>query len=202
VDGPADDGGDEALGGHPDRLRWNERYRAQPPDFAPHPLVAEALAAGLPQGPVLELACGRSGSALALAAAGRTVVAVDVSDMALRQLADEARRRGLAEHLEVIAADAASYRPTLSRYALVLATRFWDPTAFRAGCAAVMPGGLLGWEALAADDHDRSPWRISHSELGAGLPPGFQVLDERALRAGQHHVTRLLARRKVTGDPH
>jgi SAM-dependent methyltransferase len=202
MDGPAEELGDRDLGGHPDRLRWNERYRAQPPDFAPHPLAAEALAAGPPPGPVLELACGRSGNALALAATGRAVVAVDVSDVALRQLADEARRRGLADRLEVVVADASSYRPAPRRFALVLATRYWDRVAFRAACAAVMPGGLLAWEALAAGDGDGSPWRVPHGELAAGLPPGFQALDERALRDGRHHVTRLLARRKVAGDPH
>ena len=48
-----------------------------------------------PRGPVLELASGPSGSALAAAAAGRNVTAVDVSDVALDMLAAEAQRRGV-----------------------------------------------------------------------------------------------------------
>ena len=50
-----------------DAARWNARYAEGAPTFEPHPFVAEAFAAGFPEGPVLELACGRSGSALALA---------------------------------------------------------------------------------------------------------------------------------------
>ena len=52
------------LAGHPDRLRWNARYAAgDAGSFAPHPLAVRALALQVPTGPVLELACGPSGSA-------------------------------------------------------------------------------------------------------------------------------------------
>ena len=81
---------------HPDRARWNARYAAgDAPSFAPHPLAVAAFALDLPAGPVLDLACGPSGSALAAAETGRRVTAVDVSDVALRLLAEEAARRGL-----------------------------------------------------------------------------------------------------------
>lgn len=179
--------------GHPDRERWNARYAAEPPRFEPHPLVAAALAAGMPDGPVLELACGRSGSALALAAIGRAVTAVDISDVALGQLAVEARRRGLAARVECVLADASSYPVVRSRYAFVLATFYWDERAFRAACAGVRPGGLLGWEALAAGPGACGPYRIRHGELGARLPADFVVLDE---RQPDGRSTRLLARRQ------
>src|SRR6185437_5582304 len=66
------------LEGHPDRLKWNARYRHLfAARFTPHPLAAAALALPLPGGPVLDLASGPSGSALAAAAAGREVTAVD-----------------------------------------------------------------------------------------------------------------------------
>ncbi|MQA09137.1 MAG: methyltransferase domain-containing protein [Pseudonocardiaceae bacterium] len=179
---------------HPDRIRWNERYAADQPCFTPHPLLAEALSAGFPAGPVLELACGRSGSALALAARRRTVVAVDVSDLALTQLAGEADRRGLRGYLECVEADVPSYDPGRRRFGLVLATLYWDPAAFRAGCEAVLPGGLIGWEALAADEPRQ--WRVSHGELGAGLPADFEVLTEALVISGRRRSTRLLARRR------
>lgn len=185
------------LRGHPDRERWNARYAAEPPRFESHPLVAAAFAAGLPDGPVLELACGRSGSALELAAAGRRVTAVDISDLALRHLGDEARRRHLDDRIERVLADVPSYEPGRRRYAFVLATRYWDPTAFDAACAAVAPGGLLGWEALCYEpgvDRDPGPWRVPHGELSARLPARFEVLEELALQAGSRRSTRLLAR--------
>lgn len=180
---------------HPDRLRWNARHGSAEPSFQPHPLVSAALAAGLPDGPVLELACGRSGSALELAAAGRGVVAVDVSDVALSQLAAEADRRGLAARIACVLADVPSYDAGRERFALVLATYFWDAAAFRAGCAAVLPGGLLGWEARSpGPDGPGRPWLVVHGTLSAQLPERFDVLDERPVVTAAHRSTRLLAR--------
>lgn len=203
--GPAGVPGADKRRDNPDRSRWNERYRARAPEFRPHPLVAQVLAAGPPPGPVLELACGRSGNALALAAAGRSVVAVDVSDVALRQLAHEARRRRLAGRIHCVEADIPSYQPWRRRYALVLTTRYWDPAAFRAGCRAVMPGGLVAWEALtgpAGAGGQRQPWHLPHGGLAARLPAGFEVITERAHTDGSHHTTRLLARRSASGAAH
>jgi SAM-dependent methyltransferase len=185
------------LHAHPDRLRWNERYADTPPTFEPHPLASAAMAAGLPDGPVLELACGRSGSALLLAEAGRQITAVDVSDLALTQLAAEARRRGLADRIECMEADISSRDHGQQRYALVLATHYWDPAAFAAACRAVMPAGLLGWEALAADPEGEGPaqpWRVAHRELSARLPGRFTVLEEQLVVSGGKRSTRLLAR--------
>ncbi|MBB3051388.1 hypothetical protein FHS23_002411 [Prauserella isguenensis] len=193
-----------------DRSRWNERYAARRPSFTPHPLVADALAAELPGGPVLELAGGRSGSALALAGQGRAVTVVDVSDLALAQLRDEAARRGLGSRIDRVCADATATltgEAHTGRWALVLATRFWDEAAFTAAAAAVAPGGLLGWEALRQDEplHDQArqaqppgqggagsphPYRVRHGGLSARLPAGFTVLAEQATDT----TTRLLAR--------
>lgn len=96
---------DPALREHPNRVDWNARYEragsAHAP-FAPVPWLADVLRAGVPDGPVLELASGRSGTALALAAHGRQVTAIDVSDVALLQLDSEAVRRGVADRLNLV----------------------------------------------------------------------------------------------------
>lgn len=186
--------------GHPDRLRWNARYTDSAPTFTPHPLVARALAAGLPEGPVLELACGRSGSALELAAAGRRVVAVDVSDVALDQLAAEARRRGLSSMITCVQADAAGFVPEPGAYALVLATRFWDARVFAAAAPAVAPGGLLGWEALAQGEQPRA-YHVRHGELARRLPAGFTVVAEDLAIVGERRTTWLLARSAARQQP-
>nr|WP_281353538.1 class I SAM-dependent methyltransferase [Phytoactinopolyspora mesophila] len=156
------------------------------------------MAAELPDGPVLELACGRSGSALALAAEGRQVVAVDISDLALSQLAGEARRRGLNDRIKIVLTDVSSYQPEANTFALVMAAFFWDATAFRAGCGAVQPGGLIGWEALATTPgHDgrASRSRVPHGELSARLPAWFEVLIEEHHTTDQRQSTMVLARR-------
>ncbi|QVQ50402.1 methyltransferase domain-containing protein [Spiractinospora alimapuensis] len=184
----------EDLRDHPDRRRWNARFADDPPGFPPHPLAADAMEANPPPGPVLELAAGRSGSALELAAMGRTVTVVDVSDVALDQLTEEAERRDLGDRVHCVLADATRFRPEES-YAIVLATRYWDEGAFDVGAAAVSPGGLFGWEALAAVDGETTRFRVRHGALGARLPRGFAILTERQLTAGHARTTRLLARR-------
>lgn len=178
-----------------DRVRWNGRYRQRTPSFTPHPLVAHAAEAGLPSGPVLELACGPSGSALTLAAGGRAVTAVDVSDVALEQLRTEAERRGLAARLTCVRADAgAALSAHAGPWAMVLATLFWDAGVFTAAAGAVAPGGLLAWEALRAPDEPSRdaphPYRVPHGQPARLLPDRFTV----AWQAAGETTTRLLAR--------
>ncbi|MBX6768602.1 MAG: hypothetical protein IRY90_15855, partial [Actinomadura rubrobrunea] len=58
------------LADHPDRLRWNAKYAeateraggAAAAAFPVHPLAERALAMPLPDGPMLDLACGLSGA--------------------------------------------------------------------------------------------------------------------------------------------
>lgn len=188
---------------HPDRLRWNARYASGfVPSFAPHPLAVRALAMDPPDGPVADLACGASGTALLAAARGRRVTAVDISELALGMLTDEARRRGLDHLVTLIHADLAAWRPDPGSYALVLGTGFWAADVFAAAADAVAPGGLLGWEAFTAEARrvrpDLSPeWCLAPGEPASLLPAGFTVLEQRDLPDRQGLMRRqLLARRQ------
>jgi SAM-dependent methyltransferase len=193
------------LTGHPDRLRWNARYAGGfVPSFAPHPVATRALRLTPPPGPVLELACGPSGSALWAAAAGRQVTAVDVSDVALGLLAAEASRRGLAHLVCVVQADAGLLNPEARAYAVVLSTGYWDPGVFAAAAAAVAPGGLLGWEALTDGARRSRPglpprWCVTGAEPASLLPAGFQVIEQHDLVSEHSGRRRLLARRAPPG---
>jgi len=190
------------LAAHPDRLRWNARYLGDfTASFLPHPLAQRALSLDMPAGPVLDLASGPSGSALLAAAAGRRCVAVDASDVALGLLAREADRRGLAGLVGLVHADLGSWRPEPASYALVLCTGFWDPALFAAAAAAVLPGGLLGWEALTAQARLARPsvpasWCLALGEPARLLPDGFSVLEEYQPGAASSK-RRLLARRQL-----
>ena len=180
------------LAGHPDRQRWNSRYGAGfAPSFIPHPLAASALSMLAlsmlapplqpPAGPVLDLASGPSGSALLAAAAGRQVTAVDVSEVALRLLGEEAGRRGLGELITLVHADLTAWRPQPGSYSLVLCTGYWDPAVFAAAAAAVRAGGLLAWEAFTAAAQRARPglpaqWCLGPGEPAALLPASFDVL--------------------------
>jgi SAM-dependent methyltransferase len=174
----------EELASHPDRLRWNARYEGGfGASFDPHPLAVRALSLPLPDGPVADLACGPSGSALLAAARGRRVTAIDVSEVALDRLAQEAGRRGLGGLITVVQADLESWRPRPGSYALVLCTGFWDRVVFAAAAGAVAAGGALAWEALTADAWRDRPglrpeWCLEPGEPASLLPAGFAVLDQ------------------------
>ncbi len=192
------------LADQPDRRKWNRRYSGGfAATFAAHPLAAAALAMPLPDGPVLDLASGPSGSVLAAAAAGRRAVAVDASDVALDLLDQEAARRQVAGLVGEVHADLTRWRPHPASYALVLCTGYWDRDLFAAAAQAVLPGGLLGWEAFTADALGARPgmpaqWCLRDGEPASLLPAGYLVLFQQDLpdaRAGTRR--RLLARRQA-----
>jgi SAM-dependent methyltransferase len=200
----ARDGAGE-LAEHPDRQRWNARYAGFEASFEPHPLATAALSLRLPDGPVADLACGPSGSALLAAAAGRRVTAVDISEVALDLLAARARRRGLAGLITLVHADLGEWRPAPGGYALVLGTGYWDRTVFATAAAAVAAGGALGWEAFTAAARTVRPslpaeWCLQPGEPASLLPAGFTVLSQDELPDSEHgDRRRLLALRHVPG---
>jgi hypothetical protein len=201
--GPGDDA---------DRLRWNARYAAgSVPSFVPHPLAIRvfgssgscgSLSMDLPDGPLAELACGPSGAALLAAANGRRVTAVDVSEIALGMLGDEARRRGLDHLITLVHADLSAWRPQPQSYAVVLCTGFWASAVFTAAAEAVAAGGLLGWEAFTAQARRSRPslpanWCLGPGEPASLLPPYFTLLDQH----DRGSKRQLLARRVPAASP-
>jgi SAM-dependent methyltransferase len=190
------------LADNADRLRWNDRYGSAryAPSFAPHPLAELALGMPLVAGSVLDLACGPSGSALLAAERGRSVVAADVSEVALGLLIAEARRRRLEQLISAVQVDLTAWQPAPQAYAVVLCTGYWDRGVFAVAAGLVAPGGLLGWEALtwaARRAHPRLPaeWCLAPGEPGSLLPPGFEVISQQDARPEPGARRRLLARR-------
>lgn len=191
------------LAGHPDRIRWNARYgEGSGASFVPHPLAARALSMPLPDGPVADLASGPSDGALLAAGAGRQVTAVDIAEVALGMLGQEAERRGLRGLITLVQADLREWHPRPACYALVLCTGYWDRDVFTTATGAVAPGGLLGWEAFTAEARSARPglpaeWCLGPGEPAALLPSGFEVIDQHDIPdAGRGTKRQLLARRR------
>jgi SAM-dependent methyltransferase len=197
-----------SLADHPDRLRWNGKYGpGYAASFMPHPLAERALALGLPDGPVADLACGPSGSALLLAGTGRPVTAVDVSEVALGLLGQEARRRGVGQLITARHADLGRLSLPSRRYALVLCTGFWDRAVFGRAAEWVAAGGLLGWEAFTVAALRARPglcadWCLAPGEPASLLSAGFEVLSVQDVPENERGTKRrLLARRIATPGP-
>lgn len=177
------------LAGHPDRLRWNAKYGDSRASFQAHPLAVRALEVPPPEGAVLDLACGPSGTALLAAAQGRQVTAVDVSEVALELLGQEARRRGVAELITLVQADLGRWRPRPGDFALVVCTGFWDRAVFGPAAEAVATGGVLAWEAFTAEARRVRPglpaqWCLGPEEPAALLPGEFTVLEQGDVQDG------------------
>jgi SAM-dependent methyltransferase len=170
--------------GHRDRDKWNAKYGERTrPSFTAHRLALRALSLPLPEGPVLDLASGPSGSALLAAARGRRVVAVDLSEVALGLLGEEAARRGLGDLVTLIHADLREWRPRPSSCSLVLCTGYWDRALFTAAAEAVRPGGALAGEAFTLEARRDRPhlpeaWCLGPDEPASLLPAGFTVADD------------------------
>ncbi|MFC4048570.1 class I SAM-dependent methyltransferase [Actinomadura syzygii] len=177
------DGSSGGLSEHPDRLRWNAKYGEAPAMSPPHPLAERALTLALPDGEVLDIASGPSGSAVYAAARGRRVTAVDISEVALERLGAEARQRGLDSLITLVQDDLSRWRPRPESYALVLCTGFWDRTVFFHAARAVADGGALAWEAFTQAARRNRPhlppeWCLAPAEPASLLPDAFTVLHE------------------------
>jgi SAM-dependent methyltransferase len=186
-----------------DRQRWNARYGGGfSASFQAHPIAELALSLPLPDGPMLDLASGPSGAVLLAAATGRPGVAVDVSDVALGLLAREAARRRVAGRVAAVQADLTSWRPRPDSCALVLCTGYWDLELFPGAAQAVLPGGLLGWEAFTTDALLVRPsmpvqWCLRTDEPASLLPAGYDVLSHADVPDSGGARRRMLARRSA-----
>jgi len=166
--------------------------------------MVRALSTPLPDGPVLDLASGPSGSTLLAAAAGRQVTAVDVSDAALSLLAEEAIRRMVRNFVLLVHADLAAWRPPPDCYAVVLCTGYWGRDLFPAAADAVMTGGVLGWEAFTAEARCVRPnlpatWCLGAGEPACLLPATFEKLSQHELPDDHAGAKRQLLARRVPG---
>jgi SAM-dependent methyltransferase len=158
VDDPVADSADDdttsgGSGSMPalDQAFWDERYRSAPTIWSGNPnpqLVAEA--ADLEPGRALDVGCGEGADAIWLARHGWSVVAADISEVALARAADHAVATdpAAATRIEWRHVDLLAEPPEPDAFDLVTAQFMHLPEAlrrrlFRALAAALRPGGTL-----------------------------------------------------------
>jgi len=160
-----------------------------------------AVAARLPHGDVLDLACGSGRNALLFLARGDRVVGID------REATSLARARaaaGGAATLHLLQADLEHWPLPRGRFDVVLNFRYLQRSLAPAIVAALRPGGALVFETFLVEQlqlgHPRNPdFVLRHNEL-LHLFRDLRVLhyEEGLFRDGDReaHLARLLATRE------
>ncbi|MFF9912386.1 SAM-dependent methyltransferase [Streptomyces sp. NPDC013457] len=142
--------------------------RAEAGERRPNARLTETVT-GLPPGDALDLGCGAGGDALWLARAGWRVTAVDVSGVAVEQLAAVARSHGLDDRVTPVRADLRRTFPP-GAFDLVCAHYLHTPfdldrsAVLRSAALALRPGGRL----LVVDHGSVAPWSW---DQGSGVRP-------------------------------
>jgi tellurite methyltransferase len=193
---------------------WDARHReaAQKPSAEPSSIVVEWLAL-LPEGPALDLACGRGRNTLALGAGGHSVTAVDWSAVALDILETQARSMKLEVSrpvaLDVIGAHDRAIHPVQANledsrlqhgaFAVIVCVQYLQRSLFAQMERALQPGGVLLFETFTraqlnySDGPHNPAYLLDPGELRTAFPR-LGVLFYRELNAGQG-IASLVARK-------
>ncbi len=179
-----------------DRVRWDERYvsRGAPPIDAVGPAAVFAPYQGMfpTAGRALDVACGQGLGAVWLARRGLDAWGVDVSEVAIGQARDLARRDGVADRCRFDVVDLDHGLPTGPPVTIIYCHRFRDRRLDRAMIERLAPGGLLAVTTLSQVGSTPGPFRAAPGELHTA----FADLDRIAAGEGQGQAW-LLARRTL-----
>ncbi len=154
-----------------ERVKWDQRYAEG--DYRPRPWASPFLEEWLPRlgsGRALDVACGAGRNALALAAAGFDVEAVDISAVAIDMGRQAAADRGLEIDWRVADLDELSL--PAGRYQLITVFRYRNRDLWPRLIPALAPDG---W--LLIEHHFRTTADV------AGPPDDFRLEPQELLRA-------------------
>jgi tellurite methyltransferase len=194
---------------------WDARHLAAPAEAVPESsLIVRELLPLLPDGPALDIACGRGRNTLFLAGKGRSVTALDWSPAGLEILEDRARKAGIPvtrrtwgkgevlaakDGIETACADLTCQDLGREEFSLVLCVNYLERSLFPRMAKTLIAGGALLYETftseqLAFSGGPRNPeYLLSPGELHEAFPE-LEIVFYRELRGGQGTAT-LLARK-------
>jgi SAM-dependent methyltransferase len=183
------------------KAHWEEHYGERDRVWSGRVNVRLAeVAEGLTPGRVLDLGCGEGGDAVWLAERGWHVVAVDISETALRRAASEANARGLSDRIDFALHDLSNSFPDgtfdlVSAQFLHSMIPFDRPRVLKWAASAVRPGGLL----VIVDHAGSPPWasKLAHHHE---FPSAEEVVGSLDLDDGEWERVRVeAAERQATG---
>jgi tellurite methyltransferase len=126
---------------HPDRIKWNRKYRSRKAAISGHPSEIVCNFYHLAShGCALDIASGNGRNALFLAQKGFAVEALDISEVGLKTASGrDTKVRAACVDLDV-------YDIAPRRYSLVLNIRYLNRRLFPQICEALTGGGVLIFE--------------------------------------------------------
>jgi SAM-dependent methyltransferase len=189
---------------------WDSKHRVAAGNGLAEPAgIVQELVPLLPDGPVLDLACGTGRHSLLLAEASHPVTAVDGSSVALGILAERARGQNFQvhhsnkreieaenrnRHIRLVQADLErAILPTAS-FAVILCVHYLQRSLHPRIVRALAPGGMLVFEThtLPQLEFAHGPHNPAFLLKAGELRGAFQSLElvfYRELRAGQGIAT-------------
>ena len=173
------------------QVKWDEIYLRRENDPTPS-IVLQQNSYLLPEnGVALDLACGQGGNALLMAEAGLDVQAWDISPVAVEQLQNSAKLKGLNVTAQV--RDVTESPPAVNSVDVLVVSFFLERKLCPALFAAIKPGGLLFYQTycqqkVSQQGPTNPEYLLSDNELLQLFPQmKVRVYREEAL-LGKHHV--------------
>ncbi|MFN3258171.1 MAG: class I SAM-dependent methyltransferase [Ilumatobacter sp.] len=174
---------------HDDATRWDARYdghRLASPS-RPDALTDELESVVPTSGRALDVAAGAGAQSLWLERRGLSVVALDVSPVAVGLVRDAADAAGLAAGIEVRVADLDDgLDPDLTRFDVIVCQRFRAPHLYAAFVERLVPGGIAVVTVL--------------SQVGADQPGPFHAPAGELLQAFERDDVELLRHVEADGQ--
>ncbi|WP_101947271.1 bifunctional 2-polyprenyl-6-hydroxyphenol methylase/3-demethylubiquinol 3-O-methyltransferase UbiG [Mycobacterium sp. 3519A] len=158
---------------------WEQRYAERDKRWSGRVNVRLAeIVSSFPPGHALDLGCGEGADAWWLAERGWTVVAVDISDIALQRAAAGAEERGVSDRIRFEQCDLSQSFPDgtfdlISAQFLHSMIPFDRPKVLRRAATAVRPGGAL----VIVDHAGPPPWASELDHHHHDFPSAEQVIE-------------------------
>lgn len=187
-----------------DVMDWDSAYKGEgafagPPPWnigEPQPELAALIREGRVSGEVLDAGCGHAELALALAAAGSTVVGIDVSPTAVAAATKAAQDRGLT-NATFVCADITAFTGYDERFATIIDSTLFHSLPVESRDAylqsihrAAAPGAQLYMLVFAKGAFPphlaTKPNEVDEDELRAAVSKHFEIDDIRPAKIHSH----------------